>query len=55
MSGLTLLRKTAMGQPVRLGKHVAVVGGGDTAIDSARTAIRLPGVERVTLPLPARV
>lgn len=49
MSGLTLLRKTAVGESVCLGKRVAVVGGGNTAIDSARTAIRLPKVEKVTL------
>lgn len=48
-SGLELLTKTAIGESVRLGKHVAVAGGGDTAVDSARIAIRLPGVEKVTL------
>jgi len=49
MSGLDLLIKTAVGEAIGLGAHVVVIGGGDTAIDSARTAIRLPGVERVTL------
>lgn len=49
MSGIELLRKTALGEAVPLGRHVAVVGGGDTAIDSVRTAVRLPGVEQVTL------
>ena len=34
--------------PVRIGKHVAVVGGGDTAMDAARTAVRL-GPEKVYL------
>ena len=32
-----------------LGKAVAVVGGGNTAMDAARAAKRAPGVERVTL------
>ena len=49
MSGLALLQKAALGESVPLGKHVAVVGGGNTAIDSVRTAIRLPGVEKVSL------
>ncbi|MDR0841750.1 MAG: putative selenate reductase subunit YgfK [Christensenellaceae bacterium] len=31
------------------GRHVAIVGGGNTAMDAARAAKRLPGVERVTL------
>jgi putative selenate reductase len=34
---------------VRLGKHVIVVGGGNTAMDSARAAKRVEGVEDVTI------
>ncbi|MBC7170696.1 FAD-dependent oxidoreductase, partial [Candidatus Bipolaricaulota bacterium] len=34
--------------PVRIGKTVAVVGGGNVAMDSARTALRL-GAERVMI------
>jgi glutamate synthase (NADPH/NADH) small chain len=34
--------------PVRIGKRVAVIGGGDTAMDAARTALRL-GPEKVFL------
>ncbi|ABZ85180.1 uncharacterized protein ygfk [Heliomicrobium modesticaldum Ice1] len=34
---------------LRLGKQVAVVGAGNTAMDAARTALRLPGVEKVTV------
>jgi 2-oxoacid:acceptor oxidoreductase delta subunit (pyruvate/2-ketoisovalerate family) len=41
MSGLTLLNKTALGDTVDLGKRVVVIGGGNTAIDSARTSLRL--------------
>ena len=33
--------------PIRAGKHVAVIGGGNVAMDSARTALRL-GAETVT-------
>jgi len=32
-----------------LGKHVVVVGGGNTAMDSARAALRIPGVEKVSV------
>lgn len=41
MSGLEFLRITATGQPIDLGKKTVVIGGGNTAIDSARTALRL--------------
>jgi len=34
---------------VSLGKHVIVVGGGNTAMDSARAATRVPGVEKVSV------
>ncbi|OIQ62709.1 putative selenate reductase subunit YgfK [Neomoorella thermoacetica] len=36
-------------QKVRLGKRVAVIGGGNTAMDAARAALRVPGVEKVTI------
>ncbi len=39
--GLTFLKDVNSGKTVDLGKHVAVVGGGNTAIDCARTARRL--------------
>ncbi|MCX5882579.1 MAG: FAD-dependent oxidoreductase [Deltaproteobacteria bacterium] len=41
MSGLTFLKQVARGEKVVLGKRVVVIGGGNTAIDAARTAIRL--------------
>ena len=34
---------------VKLGKHVVVVGGGNTAMDSARAAIKIDGVDTVTV------
>lgn len=34
--------------PVKIGKRVAVIGGGDTAMDSSRCSLRL-GAEKVTL------
>jgi glutamate synthase (NADPH/NADH) small chain len=35
-------------EPLVVGKRVAVIGGGDTAMDCVRTSVRLPGVEEVT-------
>jgi heterodisulfide reductase subunit A len=43
-----LLRKLNLGQPVAVAKRVAVVGGGNVAIDAARSALRL-GAESVTI------
>ena len=47
-SGIGFLRDVALGKPVALGKRVAVVGGGNTAMDAARTAVRL-GAEEVSV------
>jgi 2-oxoacid:acceptor oxidoreductase delta subunit (pyruvate/2-ketoisovalerate family) len=40
-SGLELLRRQAAGRPIALGRSTAVIGGGNTALDAARTAVRL--------------
>jgi heterodisulfide reductase subunit A-like polyferredoxin len=42
------LRKVALGEPVKKGKKVIVVGGGNAAIDAARTALRL-GSQELTI------
>jgi NADPH-dependent glutamate synthase beta subunit-like oxidoreductase len=39
--GLDYLREVNLGKPIELGKNVAVIGGGNTAIDSVRSARRL--------------
>ncbi|MCL2014142.1 MAG: FAD-dependent oxidoreductase, partial [Oscillospiraceae bacterium] len=39
--GIDLLQDTAQNIPVEIGKKVAVVGGGNTAMDVCRTAVRL--------------
>ncbi len=44
--GIDLLREVALGNHVDLGKNVAVCGGGNTAMDACRTAVRL-GAENV--------
>jgi 2-oxoacid:acceptor oxidoreductase delta subunit (pyruvate/2-ketoisovalerate family) len=41
MSAMNILKQVARGETVALGKRVAVIGGGNTAIDAARTAIRM--------------
>lgn len=43
---LDFLRKANLGEEIPIGKRVAVIGGGFTAMDSARTALRL-GAEKV--------
>ncbi|MFA5858437.1 MAG: FAD-dependent oxidoreductase [Elusimicrobiota bacterium] len=48
-SGIEFLRMVAQGKKVKLGTEVIVVGGGNTAVDSARTALRLPGVKKVRI------
>ncbi len=47
-SALDFLRKINMGDYVQIGKRVAVVGGGNSAIDAARCAVRY-GAEEVYL------
>lgn len=44
--GIDLLREVALGNRIDLGKNVAVCGGGNTAMDACRTAVRL-GAENV--------
>ena len=40
---LAFLAAVHRGQPVDLGKRVAVIGGGNSAVDAARTALRMVG------------
>ncbi|ATW24035.1 molybdopterin-dependent oxidoreductase [Candidatus Formimonas warabiya] len=48
IGGIEFLEAVALNKPVQLGKKVAVVGGGNTAMDACRTAVRL-GAEEVYL------
>jgi NADPH-dependent glutamate synthase beta subunit-like oxidoreductase len=41
LDAVAFLRQVAAGEPPRLGRRVAVYGGGNTAMDAARTAMRL--------------
>jgi heterodisulfide reductase subunit A-like polyferredoxin len=48
LHAVDFLRKVALGQSVEIGEKVVVVGGGNAAIDAARTAFRL-GAKEVTI------
>ncbi len=48
LGGVEFLKKINLGGKLKLGGQVAVVGGGNAAIDSARTALRL-GAGKVTI------
>jgi NADPH-dependent glutamate synthase beta subunit-like oxidoreductase/ferredoxin len=48
LGGVEFLRQVNLGRKVDLGNRVAVIGGGNTAMDSARTAVRL-GASKVTI------
>jgi NADPH-dependent glutamate synthase beta subunit-like oxidoreductase len=48
IDAVALLRQASFGEKVRLGDKVAVIGGGNVAIDAARTALRL-GTKDVTI------
>ena len=48
VGGLEFLREAGFGKPVKVGKKVLVIGGGNTASDTARSALRL-GAEEVTI------
>ena len=39
--GVPFLRGVSLGEEIRLGDRVVVVGGGNTAVDTARTALRM--------------
>jgi len=39
--GLRFLRDVKVGKPIRIGHRVAVIGGGNVALDASRTALRL--------------
>jgi NADH-quinone oxidoreductase subunit F len=46
--GLRFLRDMRVGKPVTVGHRVAVIGGGNVALDAARTALRL-GADEVNI------
>ena len=47
ISGIEMLREIGLGREIEMGNNVIVIGGGNTAVDAARTAARLGA--RVTI------
>jgi NADPH-dependent glutamate synthase beta subunit-like oxidoreductase len=48
IDGVTFLRNVNLGEKVDVGNSVAIIGGGNVAMDSARSALRM-GAETVTI------
>lgn len=48
-SAISFLYRSKQGERINLGKDVVVIGGGNTAMDAARMALRSPGVDSVTV------
>jgi len=48
LPGVYFLRRVNLGEKVEMGEKVAVIGGGNVAIDAARTALRL-GAKQVSI------
>ncbi len=46
---MEFLKNVNLKKEVKIGKRVGVIGGGNAAVDAARTAIRLEGCEHVTI------
>jgi NADPH-dependent glutamate synthase beta subunit-like oxidoreductase len=53
IGAMEFLRETGLGRPVTIGRRVLVIGGGNTASDAARSAIRLSGGEATIVSLEA--
>ncbi len=49
LGGIEFLRAVASREPVLMGERIAIIGGGNTAMDAARTAIRLGAAEVMVL------
>ena len=49
LPALDFLKDLNAGRPAKVGKEIVVVGGGDVAMDSVRSAVRLSNRGRVTL------
>ncbi len=48
VGAVDFLRRHALGKKITVGKHTVIVGGGNAAVDSSRTALRL-GARKVTI------
>ncbi|HYR02867.1 MAG TPA: FAD-dependent oxidoreductase, partial [Syntrophobacteria bacterium] len=48
ISGVDFLADVTLGKPVTMGRRVAIIGGGNVAMDAARTGVRF-GAEEITV------
>lgn len=49
LNAVAFLRSLKAGEEVELGENVCIIGGGNTAMDAARAALRVPGVKNVSV------
>jgi len=49
IDGVTFLRQVSLGEKVKIGKKIAIIGGGNAAIDCSRTALRLGAKEVIIM------
>jgi NADH-quinone oxidoreductase subunit F len=49
IESIKFLADVNLGEKVRIGKRVGIIGGGNAAVDAARVANRLPECEKVTI------
>ena len=47
--GMNLLKDINLGKPVQIGKKIGIIGGGNSAVDAARSVLRLEKPESVTI------
>ena len=49
IDSIEFLKAVNLGKEVKVGKRVGIIGGGNSAVDAARVANRLPDVEKVSI------
>jgi NADH-quinone oxidoreductase subunit F len=49
IQALDLLKDVNLGEEIKLGKRVGIIGGGNAAIDAARVAVRNENIEQVSI------
>ena len=49
IGSLKFLEAVNMGEDIKVGKRIGIIGGGNAAVDAARAAYRMKGTEKVTL------
>jgi len=49
LQALEYLKDVHLGRPVELGAEIAIIGGGNSAVDAARVALRNKNVKKVTI------